>query len=251
MIFLFLIMLPLSSLLRFSLEDGPSSFLEAVTDEDAVQAFRNSLFIAFVCTMINLISGTVLAFVLTRYRFVGRSFLKALMDLPIAIPTAVVGLALMMYYGPKGLLGPFLQDNGIEVVMAMPGVVLAHVFVTFPYTVRSVSVVLETVDRNLEDAARCLGANRAKTFLHVTLPSISSGLVAGCAMTFTRSLGEFGATLFIAGGMLTTGPLHIYELSEARFDIQAASSVSIVLMVFPFILLLILNFLVQRLEVRK
>ena len=229
-LFIILIILPISSLLRFAFEDGPGAFIRAVTDEDAIQAFSNSLFIAVLCTFVNLLVGTLLAFAITRYDFLGRTTLKALIDLPIAIPTAVVGLSLMMLYGPNGLLGPLMEKNGIEIVMALPGVVLGHVFVTFPYMVRSVSVVLEMIDRNLEDAARCLGANRIRTFIHVTLPCISSGIIAGSALTFTRSLGEFGATLFIAGGMIKTGPLFIYELSEARFDLQAASSVSIVLM---------------------
>ena len=247
-LFFFLILLPLGSVFKFALSDGPGKFIESVTEREALNSFGNSLKIAFLTTLINCVVGTLTAWLLNRYRFPGKSILAALIDLPVAIPTAVVGLSLMMLYGPRGVLGPILNENGIDVVMAMPGIVLAHVFVTFPFTVRSVSVVLDKLDPNLEDAARTLGASGIGTFTRVVLPSIKGGILAGSALTFTRSLGEFGATLFIAGGMITTGPLHIYYLSDSQFDYQAATSVSVILMVFPFLFLLILNFLVKRME---
>ncbi|MGA1848104.1 MAG: ABC transporter permease [Thermoplasmatota archaeon] len=246
-LFFILIILPLTSIFKFAFQDGPGMFWEAVTSEEALNAFQNSLTIALICTAINLVVGTLMAFILVRYRFPGRSLLRALIDLPIAIPTAVVGLSLMMLYGPIGLLGPLLQERGIQVVLALPGVVLAHVFVTFPFMIRSVSVVLEKMDRNLEDSAMTLGAGRFRTFWNVVLPSIRTGMVAGSALTFTRSLGEFGATLFVAGGVFATGPLFIATLNE-DIQFQEACSVSIVLMVFPFILLLGLNGLVDRME---
>ena len=248
LIFFFLILLPLGSVFKFALSDGLGAFFTSVTEREAINSFKNSLQIAFITTLINCITGTLTAWLIKRYRFPGRGVLSALIDLPMAIPTAVVGLSLMMLYGPRGVLGPILTDNGIDVVMAMPGIVLAHVFVTFPFTVRSVSVVLDKLDPNLEEAARTLGASRFRTFTRVVLPSIKGGIIAGSALTFTRSLGEFGATLFIAGGMLTTGPLHIYYLSDSRFDYQAATSVAVILMVFPFFLLLVLNHIVNGME---
>jgi len=247
LVFAVLIILPLTSIFRFAFEDGPVMFWEAVTSEEAFNAFQNSLMIACICTILNLLVGTLIAFMLTRYRFPGRSMLRALIDLPIAIPTAVVGLSLMMLYGPMGLLGPLLNDRGIQVVLALPGVVLAHVFVTFPFMIRSVSVVLEKMDRNLEDSAMTLGAGRFRVFLNVMLPSMRSGMIAGSALTFTRSLGEFGATLFVAGGVFATGPLFIATLNE-DIQFQEACSVSIVLMVFPFLILLGLNALVDKME---
>ncbi len=248
LLFLFLVVLPLTSVFRFAFQDGVGPFIRAITQEEAMNAFRNSLTVAIVATIINGIVGTLLAFIITRYRFPGRRVFMALIDLPIAIPTAVVGLSLMMLYGPKGLMGGLLEGSGIEVMMNMPGIVLAHVFVTFPYMVRSVSVVLEKLDPSLEEAAKTLGASRFRVFKDVILPSIRGGLVAGAALTFTRSLGEFGATLFISGMMFMTGPLYIYYLSDSKFDPQGATSVAIVLMIFPFILLLGLNYLVSRLE---
>ena len=247
-LFAFLVLLPLSSVFGFAFEDGLSGFLGTVTEEGSMTAFRNSLYIALMATIVNALLGTLMAWIMTRYRFFGRQVLRSLIDLPIAIPTAVVGLSLMMLYGPMGLLGPVFTDRGFDVVMAMPGIILAHIFVTFPFTVRSVSVALEGLDPDLEDAARTLGSRGPMTFLRVVLPSIRGGIIAGSALTFTRSLGEFGATLFIAGGMVSTGPLHIYYLSDSRFDYQAATSVAVVLMVFPFLLLLVVNYLVGRME---
>ncbi len=240
--------MPLGSIVSFAFGDGVPEFVNAVTSEEALTAFKNSLLIAFIATCINLVAGTLIAFVITRYSFPGKPIFRALIDLPIAIPTAVVGLSLMMLYGPMGVLGPLLTENGIQVVMAIPGMVLAHVFVTFPFTVRSVSVVLERMDPSLEEAASTLGANGWERFVHIVLPSIRSGMIAGGALTFTRSLGEFGATLFIAGGMVMTGPLYIYYLSNSNFDFQAATSVAVLLMVFPFLILLLLNHIVERME---
>jgi sulfate transport system permease protein len=240
-LFFVIVLLPLSSMFTFAFEDGPGGFVKAISTKEAVTAFKNSIILATLTTVINMGAGTLIGFVITRYKFPGRQIFKALIDMPIAIPTAVVGLALMMLYGPMGLLGPFMTGRGFQLVLALPGVLLAHVFVTFPFMVRSVSVSVEKLDISQEEAAMTLGATRAQTFLHVVLPSIRGGLVAGTALTFTRSL-------FIAGGMVTTGPLYIYYLSESMFDHQAATSIAIVLMVLPFALLLVLNYLADRME---
>ncbi len=247
-LFFFLIILPLTSTFEFAFEDGPGKFIEAISTKGAINALQNSIIIATLATLINLCVGSIIAFVITRYKFPGRQIFRALIDLPIAIPTAVVGLSLMMLYGPMGLLGPLMEDNSIEIMMAMPGVLLAHIFVTFPFMVRSVSVVLEKHDISQEEAAQTLGANKTQTFVNVTLPSIRGGMIAGIALTFTRSLGEFGATLFVAGGMVQTAPLYIYYLSNSEFNFQAATSMAIVLMILPFALLIILNYVVDRLE---
>jgi len=247
-LFFLIVLLPLTSTFRFALEDGPGPFFRAMVQEDALNAFKNSLFLASTATLVNMAVGTLIAWCITRYRFPGRAVFRALIDLPIAIPTAVVGLSLMMLYGPMGLLGPILEKNGIQMMMSLPGVLLAHIFITFPFMVRSVSVAIEKLDVSQEEAAMTLGATRLQTFRKVVLPSIKGGLVAGSAMTFTRSMGEFGATIFVAGGMVSTGPLYIYYLSDSSFDFQAATSIAIVLMVVPFLLLLVLHAVVERME---
>jgi sulfate ABC transporter permease subunit len=247
-LFTFFILLPLTSMFQFAFKDGIGGFYSAISTKEAQDAFGNSLMLATLATFINLGVGILIAFAITRYKFPGRSIFKALIDLPIAIPASVVGLAMMMLYGPLGLLGPMLQEQGIQVVLALPGILLAHIFVTFPFMVRAVSVSIEKLDINQEEAALTLGASRLQTFWHVTLPSIRGGIIAGTALTFTRSLGEFGATLFIAGGMIRTAPIYIYYLTEAKIDFQGATSIAIVLMLFPFALLLILNYLAERFE---
>jgi sulfate transport system permease protein len=247
-LFIFLILLPLSATFSFAFDDGVDEFISVISTEGAINALTNSIVIATFATFINMGVGTLIAFVIIRYKFPGKNVLKALIDLPIAIPTAVVGLSLMMLYGPLGLLGPLMEDNGIQIMMSMPGVLLAHIFVTFPFMVRSVSVALEKHDINQDEAAQTLGANKAQTFTYVTLPSIRTGLVAGSALTFTRSLGEFGATLFVAGGMVQTAPLYIYYLSDSKFDFQGATSIAIILMIFPFLFLFTLNYIVEKME---
>ena len=249
-LFFFLVLLPLTSTFKFAFEDGVGGFWEAITEAAAVNALKNSAIVATLATLVNMVVGILIAYVIVRYSFPGRDVFRALIDLPIAIPTAVVGLSLMMLYGPMGLLGPILEDSGIQVMMALPGVLLAHIFVTFPFMIRSVSVSLEKLDVSQEEAAQTLGATRAQTFILVVLPSIRGGLVAGTALTFTRSLGEFGATLFVAGGMIQTAPLYIYYLSDSKFDFQGATSMAILLMVLPFILLLVLNRFVDWMEGR-
>jgi sulfate/thiosulfate transport system permease protein len=247
-LFVFFIFLPVSSMFRYAFQDGFGGFLAAVSSKDAVQAFQNSLMLAALATMINLGVGILIAFTITRYKFPGRSVFKALIDMPIAIPASVVGLAMFMLYGPNGLLGPLMKERGIEVIWDLKGILLAHIFITFPFMVRAVSVSIEKVDISQEEAAMTLGASKLQTFWHVTLPSIRGGIIAGTALTFTRSLGEFGATLFIAGGIIKTAPIYIYYLTEAQIDVQGATSVAIVLMLFPFALLLILNYVAERLE---
>jgi len=246
-LFVFFIILPLSAMFKFAFSDGLGGFYKAVSSHDAITAFGNSLLLAVLTTLINLGVGTLIGFVITRYKFPGRSVFKSLIDLPIAIPASVVGLAMMMLYGPIGVLGPLLKESGVQVIMTIPGILLAHIFVTFPFMVRAVSVSVEKLDVNQEEAALTLGASRLQTFWHVTLPSIRGGIIAGTALTFTRSLGEFGATLFIAGGIIQTAPIYIYYLNE-RIDFTGATSVAIVLMLFPFALLLGLNYMAERLE---
>jgi sulfate transport system permease protein len=247
-LFVFFIFLPISSMFKFAFEDGIGGFFAAVSSETAVLAFQNSLMLAALATMINLGIGTLIAFTITRYKFPGRSIFKALIDMPIAIPASVVGLAMFMLYGPYGILGPLMEEKGIQVIWDLKGILLAHIFITFPFMVRAVSVSIEKVDISQEEAAMTLGASKLQTFWHVTLPSIRGGIIAGTALTFTRSLGEFGATLFISGGVVSTAPIYIYYLTEAKIDAQGATSVAIVLMLFPFALLLILNYVAERLE---
>ncbi len=249
-LFFVFVLMPLTSTVRFAFEDGPGEFWSAITTQDALNALGNSMLIATVVTLVNLGTGILIAWVIVRHDFPGRSIFRTLIELPIAVPTAVVGISFIMLYSPQAFLGRMTDSWGLSVIPSVTGIILAHIFVTFPFMVRSVSVVLEKLDPAQEEAAHTLGASRRQTLWHVTLPALRGGVVAGVALTFTRSLGEFGSTFMLAGGVLRTGPLEIYHLSEVNLDFQAASSVAILLMVLPFVILFGLNWAVDRMEAR-
>ena len=249
-LFFVFVLMPLTSTVRFAFQDGPGKFWGAITTKDALNALGNSMLIATVVTMVNLGTGILIAWVIVRHDFPGRSIFRTLIELPIAVPTAVVGISFIMLYSPEAFLGKMTDAWGLAIIPSVTGIILAHIFVTFPFMVRSVSVVLEKLDPAQEEAAHTLGASRRQTMWHVTLPALRGGVVAGVALTFTRSLGEFGSTFMLAGGVLRTGPLEIYHLSEVNLDFQAASSVAILLMVLPFVILFGLNWAVDRMEAR-
>jgi len=249
-LFFVFVLMPLTSTVRFAFQDGPGKFWSAITTEDALNALGNSMLIATVVTLVNLGTGILIAWVIVRHDFPGRSVFRTLIELPIAVPTAVVGISFIMLYSPEAFLGKMTDAWGLAIIPSVTGIILAHIFVTFPFMVRSVSVVLEKLDVAQEEAAHTLGATRRQTLWHVTLPALRGGVVAGVALTFTRSLGEFGSTFMLAGGVLRTGPLEIYHLSEVNLDYQAASSVAILLMVLPFVILFGLNWAVDRMEAR-
>jgi len=247
-LFFVFVLMPLTSTVRFAFDEGAGQFFTAITTEGALTALGNSLLIATVVTLVNIGTGLTIAWVIVRYQFPGRSIFRTLIELPIAVPTAVVGISFLMLYSPTAFLGMMMRDWGIQVIPSLAGIVLAHIFVTFPFMVRSLAVVMEKLDPAQEEAAHTLGATRRQTLWHVTLPALRGGLVAGIALTFTRSLGEFGSTFMLAGGQVWTGPLEIYRLSEVLIDYQAASAVAILLMVLPFVILFGLNYLVDRMD---
>ena len=247
-LFFVFVLMPLTSTVRFAFDEGPGDFWGAITTKGALNALGNSLLIATVVTLVNVCTGLVIAWVIVRYRFPGRSIFRTLIELPIAVPTAVVGISFLMLYSPSAFLGAMMKSWGIQVIPSVAGIIFAHIFVTFPFMVRSLAIVMEKLDPAQEEAAHTLGATRRQTMWHVTLPALRGGLVAGIALTFTRSLGEFGSTFMLAGGQVWTGPLEIYRLSEVLIDYQAASAVAILLMVLPFVILFGLNYLVDRMD---
>jgi sulfate transport system permease protein len=247
-LFFVFVLMPLTSTVRFAFDKGGGQFVKAITTEGALNALANSLLIATVVTLVNMGTGLVIAWVIVRYRFPGRSIFRTLIELPIAVPTAVVGISFLMLYSPTAFLGKMMDSWGIHVIASLSIIIFAHVFVTFPFMVRSLAIVMEKLDPAQEEAAHTLGATRRQTLWHVTLPALRGGLIAGIALTFTRSLGEFGSTFMLAGGQVWTGPLEIYRLSEVQINYQAASAVAILLMVLPFVILFGLNYLVDRMD---
>ncbi|MDP7282531.1 MAG: sulfate ABC transporter permease subunit CysT [Candidatus Undinarchaeales archaeon] len=243
--FLILILMPLSSMFYYSFSEGVSSFFRAVTSPSALFALKFSIILAISTALCNVVIGTLAAYALVRYDFPGKNILNAIVDLPIAVPTAVTGFTLLLLYGPIGLFGRYLTKHGITVLNAFPGILLAHVFVTFPFVIRAVSGVLEGVEKVHEEAAKTLGASRFQVFRHITLPAIKGGIVSGSILTFARSLGEFGATLMISGNLAMstqTAPLFIYQRIQ-ELDYTGASAMAIMLALASFAMLYGLKFI--------
>ena len=233
-----LILMPLAAVFVFAFRGGPEAFLGVLRSREAQFALRFSLLIAFATAGINAVLGTYTAYVLSRYRFRGERPLGILVNLPVAIPTVVVGTSLLLLWGPIGLLGRWLEPLGLQPMFAPAGVLLAHLFVTFPYMLGAVKPVLDEAEETYEEAARTIGANRWQTFRWIILPALRGGLFSGALLTFAHSLGEFGATVLVSGNLrlrTQTAPLYIFAQFEAG-NIAAANAVAAVLATLSFVI---------------
>lgn len=223
----FLIVTPIAALAMGALERGLAASLESLNDPDVFTAFWNTLWISVVVVMIHAIFGTIVAWVFVRHRFPGRDLINGLIDMPFAVSPVVAGYMLLLLFGRNGILAPVLEPLGIQVAFAMPGIVLATLFVTLPFMIRELVPVLEAFNIQQEKAAATLGANPWQTFWRVTFPALRWGLIYGVTLTFARALGEFGAVLVIGGGVqgrTETATLFIYRALDERQYIGAYSA---------------------------
>lgn len=238
-----IVLIPLAALILKGAEIGPARFWEIVTAPRTLAAFRLTLTAALIATAFNAAYGLLMAWVLTRYDFPGKGLLDALMDVPFALPTAVAGLSLTALFSANGWFGQLLDPAGISVVYTIWGVAIAMTFTSIPFVVRTVQPVLEDLDPAYEQAARTLGASEAQIFTRVIFPQILPAYLAGCTIALARSLGEFGAVVFIAGNL--PGKTEIAALLAfirlEEYDYQGAAAIALVLLVFALILLLISN----------
>lgn len=235
-----MIVVPLSAVLQRGLGDGLAAFLADVTSPVALRALRLTVGAAVAMTVVNAVAGTLTAYVLVRFRFPGRTLLNAAIDLPFAIPTLVTGVMLVAMYGPQSTIGAWLEGQGMTVIYAVPGIVLALLFVCYPFVVRTVQPVLEGAERQQEEAAHTLGASGWTTFRRVVLPTIAPAVLTGSMLSFARALGEFGSIVVVAGnipGRTLTAPVYLYQQVEAG-DARAASAISVVLLALSFSLML-------------
>lgn len=233
-----LIAFPLTAIFSTAYQGGLGTFWKVVSSPEALFSLRYTLTLATVTTVINAIMGTLVAYVLVRYEFPAKSLIDSLVDLPIAIPASVTGFTLLLLYGPVGTLGGPLSELGISIMFSFPGILIAHLFMTFPYVVRAVGPILQNSERGEEEAAQMLGANGLNVFRYVTFPSIQNALIVGSIFTFARSLGEFGATIMVSGNLALrtqTAPLFIFSEFNAG-NIEAASAMSVVLVLISFAL---------------
>jgi sulfate/thiosulfate transport system permease protein len=247
--YLFLmIVLPLSAILHTGLEDGLGAFWSDLTGPIALAALWLTIQVALLATAINAVMGTLTAYVLVRYEFPGKRLFNSLVDMPFAIPTLVTGVMLVVLYGPQGILGNWLQEQGLQVIFARPGIVLALLLVTYPFVIRSVQPSLMEVERDQEEAAYTIGASRWTTFHRIVLPAILPSVVTGALLTFARALGEFGSIVIVAGnipGRTLTAPVYIFGEIESE-NPRSASAMSVVILALSFTLILLVDWLQKR-----
>ncbi len=237
-----LLLMPLAAIFVFAFEGGPAAFMEALSADDAQFALRFSLLIAFAAAAINAVLGMFTAYVLSKYRFPGQRPLSIAVNLPVAIPTVVVGASLLLLWGPIGLLGRWLAPLGLQPMFTPVGVLMAHLFVTFPYMLGTVKPLLDELEITYEEAAYTIGANRWQTFRYILLPALRGGLFSGALLTFAHSLGEFGATVLVSGNLrlrTQTAPLYIFAQFEAG-NIAQANAVAAVLALLSFLIFFLL-----------
>jgi sulfate transport system permease protein len=236
----FLIVTPLAALGFGALEKGIGASIASLNHPEVFSAFWNTLWISLVVVIVHTIFGTVVAWVFVRHRFPGRNLINGLIDMPFAVSPVVAGYMLLLLFGRNGFLAPVLNALGIQVAFAMPGMVLATLFVTLPFMIRELIPVLEAFNIQQEKAAATLGANAWQTFWRVTFPALRWGMIYGVTLTFARALGEFGAVLVIGGGVqgrTETATLFIYRALDER-QYTGAYSAALVLGLISLILVL-------------
>lgn len=242
-----MIVLPIVAITAASFKGGLSNLWQQLIQPQALYSLKLTILLALVMVVINIITGTATAWVLVRYRFPFRNTINALVDIPFAIPTLVTGMMLVVLYGPRSVLGIFLQNHGIEVIYNKPGIILALLFVTFPFVVRAVQPVLMEMDKDMEEAALTLGASKRQSFFKVVLPTLLPSILTGAALSFSRALGEFGSIVIVAGNIpFKTQVSAVYIFGEVESDnLQGALGSAVLLLVFSLLTLVILN-LIQR-----
>jgi sulfate ABC transporter permease subunit len=245
-----LVLLPLASIFIFGTSSGLASFWRALTAPEAIFALQLSLVTSFWATVFNVFFGLFAAYVLSKYNFWGRNALIVTISLPTAIPTAVAGFALLLLWGPYGILGRYLEPYGVHIMFTAAAIILANIFVTFPLAFGVIKPVFDTMSQSLEEASATMGATRWQTFWHVTLPSLRGAILSGALLTFARSVGEFGSTILVSGnlaGRTQTAPLYIFaKFNEGQ--VEAANAIAIVLALFSFVIFSVLFFARDWLE---
>ena len=242
------IALPLAAVVERGLGAGLAEFWTQVTAPAALDALRLTLYLAAVMTAINCAFGIVTAYVLARFEFPGRGLFNGLVDLPFAIPTLVTGVMLVVLYGPQGPIGAWFEARGVPIIFAKPGILLALLFVCYPFVVRSVQPLFLGAEKTVEEAAWTLGASRWTTFWRITLPEILPGVLTGALLCFARALGEFGSIVIVAGnipGKTLTAPVYIFGEIESQNSL-GASAVSIVLLTISFGMLFLTDWFGRR-----
>jgi sulfate transport system permease protein len=231
-----IVLLPLAALAWEAHKGGLSGFWDAISSPEAVSAIEVTLVASFIVAAVNAVAGTAIAWVLVRDKFPGKGFVNTLIDLPFALPTIVAGLTLLALYGP-------LSPVGIDIAFTRTAIVMALLFVTLPFVVRTVQPVLKELDREMEDAAASLGANRFAIFRRVVFPNLLPAILSGVALAFARAVGEFGSVVLISGNIpFKTQVASVFVFSQIESDdVNGAAAVSVLLLVISFDVLLLIG----------
>ena len=245
---LFLV-LPLLTVLIEAFANGATAYLEAIKEPDALAALRLTLLAAAIAVPLNLVFGLCAGWAIAKFDFRGKNLLTTLIDLPFAVSPVISGMVFVLLFGRQGWLGPWTAEHDLNIVFAVPGIVLATVFVSFPFIAREIIPVMEATGAQEEEAARVLGAGGLQTFFRVTLPNIKWGVVYGVILCNARAMGEFGAVSVVSGkirGVTNTLPLHV-EILYNEYAFQAAFAVASLLTVLAIITLIVKTIVEHRL----
>lgn len=240
-----IVLIPLSTIFLKTLGISASQLWSIITEPRLVASYKLSLGASLTAAALNAVFGLIVAWVLVRYQFPGKKIIDGLVDLPFALPTAVAGITLTTLFAPNGWIGQYFASAGIKVAFAPLGVVIALTFISLPFVVRMVQPILQALDKEVEEAAACLGANRWQTFVKIIFPELLPALLTGFALAFARALGEYGSVVFISGNMpmqTEITPLLIMIKLE-QYDYVGASVVAAVMLVASFLLLFLINIL--------
>ena len=237
--FALFLLLPLATVFTEALRKGFGVYLNALIEPDALSALKLTLIAALIAVPLNLVFGVWAAWLVSKFDFRGKSFLVTLIDLPFSVSPVVAGLIYVLMFGAQGWFGPWLQAHDLKIVFAVPGIVLATVFVTFPFVARELIPLMEAQGREEEEAATVLGASGWQTFWHVTLPNVKWGLLYGVILCNARAFGEFGAVSVVSGhirGVTNTLPLHV-EILYNEYQFAAAFAVASLLALLALVTL--------------
>ena len=250
LVFAVILVLPLYIVATQGLSRGLEYFWEAIREPDAIAAFKLTLLATAISVPLNLVFGLAAAWAVTKFEFRGKSILITLIDMPFSVSPVVAGLIYVLLFGTQSFLAPYLDSYDLQIVYAVPGIVLATIFVTFPFVARELIPLMEEQGTTEEEAARLLGANGWQMFWHVTLPNVKWALIYGVVLCTARAMGEFGAVSVVSGhirGYTNTLPLHI-EILYNEYNIVAAFSVAILLLVMALVVLLLRQWSEARLS---
>ncbi|MBZ9732633.1 sulfate ABC transporter permease subunit CysT [Mesorhizobium sp. CA18] len=238
-----IILIPLSGLVWRSAALGWADFWAIAVDRRTLNALKISFGTAFLAAVVNVVFGTIVAWVLVRYRFPGRRIADAMVDLPFALPTAVAGIALTTLYAPNGWIGQLLMPLGLKVAYTPLGIVVALVFIGLPFVVRTVQPIMEEIDKEVEEAAATLGASRFQIITRVLFPGLAPAIITGFSLAFARGVGEYGSVIFIAGNLpfkSEIAPLLIVIRLE-EYNYEAATAIAAIMLALSFVMLLVVN----------